>query len=136
MNVSNAPRAAADAIAVRADRPVGVVLHDSADARLIVFQIPPGQQVPPHTNASAVVLTVLSGAGVVSGGDGERAVGPGAVVVYAPEERHGMRAAAHAAEPFMLLAAVLPRPDVAHPDGASAGVPGAIERRSPHVPVA
>lgn len=110
MMVLDAHRAALDATAARADRPATATVHDSADARLIVFRVLPGQAVAPHTNPSTVVLTVLSGFGLVTGGQEERAVGPGAVVVYAPEERHGMRAAADAAEPLVLLATVAPRP--------------------------
>ncbi len=112
MRIVDARRAAAGATAARPDRPATTIVHDTADARLVVFRIEPGQQVAPHTNPSTVVLTVLSGAGIVSGGDGEQAVGAGAVVAYAPEERHGMRAAPDAAEPFVLLATIAPRPGV------------------------
>jgi quercetin dioxygenase-like cupin family protein len=127
MNVVNAHRAAGDATAARTDRPATTIVHDSPDVRVVVFRIQPGQQVVPHTNPSTVVLTVLSGAGVVSGGEGEQAVGPGAVVVYAPAELHGMRAAADAAESFLLLATIAPRPGTA---------PHGIGRATPHASAA
>jgi quercetin dioxygenase-like cupin family protein len=110
MKVVDARRAAADAAAPRTDRPATTIVHDSTDARLVVFRIDPGQQVAPHTSPSTVMLTVLSGTGVVSGADGEQAIGPGAVVTYEPDELHGMRATADAAEPFVLLATIAPRP--------------------------
>jgi quercetin dioxygenase-like cupin family protein len=111
VRVVDARRAAADAGATaRADRPATAIVHDSPDARLVLFRIGPRQQVAPHTSPSTVVLTVLSGVGTVSGGEGEQAVAPGAVIVYAPGELHGMRAAADAAEPLVLLATIAPRP--------------------------
>jgi quercetin dioxygenase-like cupin family protein len=84
-----------------------IVMHDSADVRLVIFQIEPGQQVPMHTNASTVVLTVVEGSGVVNGTGGEQTVSRGAVVTYEPREPHGMRATN---ERFILMAAIAPRP--------------------------
>jgi quercetin dioxygenase-like cupin family protein len=88
-------------------RPATAVLHDAPDARLVVFRLAPGQAVPPHTSASTVLLTVLEGAGVLSGGDGERACAAGGVVAYAPGELHGMRAGDGE---LLLLATITPRP--------------------------
>jgi quercetin dioxygenase-like cupin family protein len=102
------PRAAARAsVAASPTRPATAVVHAGADARLVVFRLAPGQAVPPHRSASTVTLAVLEGAGVLSGGDGERACTAGDVVVYAPDELHGMRAAD--AE-LLLLATITPRP--------------------------
>jgi quercetin dioxygenase-like cupin family protein len=75
--------------------------------RLIVFRIEPGQHIPTHMNASTVVLTVLEGTGLVTGFEGERAVGLGDVITFEPKEPHGMRSTD---ERFMLLAAIAPRP--------------------------
>ena len=100
-------RVAAVAAVARADRPATATVHDSADVRLVVFRIEPGQQVATHTNASTVVLTVLEGSGLVTGADGERAVGAGDVIAFEPREPHGMRATD---QRFMLIAAIAPRP--------------------------
>jgi quercetin dioxygenase-like cupin family protein len=105
------PRAAARAARAAApNRPATAVLHDTPDVRLIVFRLAPGQAVPPHRSASTVTLTVLEGAGVLSGGDGERACAEGDVVAYAPDELHGMRAEPDAARELLLLATITPRP--------------------------
>ena len=107
MKQINARRAAAEAVAANANRPATSVVHDVPDARLIVFRIAPGQAVSPHHIASTVILTVLGGAGVVSGGDGECTVAAGDVVAYAPNELHGMRAID---QELTLLATITPRP--------------------------
>jgi quercetin dioxygenase-like cupin family protein len=102
------PRAAARAASGAAPgRPATAILHDAPDARLVVFRLAPGQAVPPHRSASTVALSVLEGRGTLSGGDGERACAAGDVVVYAPDELHGMRA--DDAE-LLLLATITPRP--------------------------
>jgi quercetin dioxygenase-like cupin family protein len=102
------PAAAATAAMSRnPSRPASAVVHDAPGARLVVFRIEPGQEVAPHTSASTVVLTVVSGRGTVSGGGEERTVEPGAVITYAPNELHGMRAED---ERFCVLAIIAPRP--------------------------
>ena len=95
------------AVAAHPSRPATSVVHDSADVRLVVFRIAAGQAVPVHMNPSTVVLHVLSGAGLVTGADGEQAVSAGAIITYAPGEPHGMRATT--AE-LILLAVIAPRP--------------------------
>ena len=107
-----APREAArQAVAAHADRPATAILHDTPDARLVVFRLAPGQAVPPHRSASSVLLTVLEGTGVLSGEDGgvacERDCAAGDVVAYAPHELHGMRAGDGE---LLLLATITPRP--------------------------
>ena len=103
-----APRAAArDAIAASAARPAMAIVHDTPDVRLVVFRLAPGQEVPPHTSPSTVLLTVLEGAGTLSGAGEERRCSAGDVVLYAPGELHGMRA--DDAE-LLLLATIAPRP--------------------------
>jgi quercetin dioxygenase-like cupin family protein len=106
MQIYNARKLAAAAVAARPDRPSTAVVHDTADVRLVVFRIQPGQQVATHTNASTVVLTVVEGTGVVTGTEGERAVGAGDVIAFAPREPHGMRSID---EDFILVAAIIPR---------------------------
>ena len=102
------PRADAEsAIAAHPERPATAVIHDVVDARLVTFRIEPGQRVPPHTSASTVILTVLSGSGTVTGGDEERSVTAGDVIAYDPGELHGMEAGD---ETLMILATIAPRP--------------------------
>ena len=94
-------RAAADG------RPATAIVHDTAGARLVVFRLAAGQAVPPHRSGSTVLLTVLAGEGVLSGGDGEHHCRAGAVVAYEPDELHGMRATEGE---LLLLATITPRP--------------------------
>jgi quercetin dioxygenase-like cupin family protein len=99
--------AARSARATAPTRPATAILHDSADARLVVFRIAAGQAVPPHRSVSTVTITVLEGTGVLAGADGERACAAGDVVVFPPDEPHAMRA--DDAE-LLLLATITPRP--------------------------
>jgi quercetin dioxygenase-like cupin family protein len=85
---------------------MGIIL-DTPDVRLIVFRLEPGQSVAPHHNASTVMLTVLAGEGILSGGDGERHCVSGEHIVYEPAETHGMRAVD---SELLLLATITPRP--------------------------
>ena len=103
--------AARGAVAAHPSRPATAVLHDVADARVVVFRLAPGQSVPPHRSVSTVLLTVLDGTGVLSGEEEgspiERPCVAGDVVAYAPNELHGMRAEG---ETLLLLATITPRP--------------------------
>jgi len=102
------PRAmAAGAVSARPDRPATALVHDAADARVVLFRIEPGQEVAVHTSTSTVLLVVVSGSGTVTGADGERTVGTGDIVAYAAEEPHGMRAAG---EQLVIAAVIAPRP--------------------------
>lgn len=107
MKIHDPRRVAANATSPSGTRPATALLHDSNDARLVVFRIAPGQEVAPHVSDSSVSLTVLAGRGTVSGSEGDREVGEGQVVWYDPGERHGMRALD---EEFVLLASIMPRP--------------------------
>ena len=107
MKMIDLQQVANGALAANPTRPATAVVHDSPDARLIVFRIAPGQAVPPHSNASTVTLTVVSGRGFARGGDDECALAPGQTVVFEPNELHGMRAES---EELVLLATITPRP--------------------------
>ena len=111
MNVFPTVEAARSAVSHNPNKPASATLFDSPDVRLIVFRLMPGQVVPPHGNASTVVLTVLAGNGIVVGMDNgspcERTCTMGDVIVYAPNETHSMRAV-H--EEFLLHATITPRP--------------------------
>jgi quercetin dioxygenase-like cupin family protein len=99
--------AARSAVPAAPDRPAVAVLHDEDEGRLIVFRIAPGQKVAQHSSASNLFLTVISGTGYVSGGEGERRVGPGEILAIAPREPHAMRADE---EELVLAAFITPRP--------------------------
>jgi quercetin dioxygenase-like cupin family protein len=107
MNIYDTRTAAASAVSSRPDRPATTLLHDCPDARVLLFRLEPGQDVPVHTNASSVLLEVVSGTGTVVGGAGERRVGPGDIAVYEPHEPHGMRAGG---EQLVIVAIIAPRP--------------------------
>jgi quercetin dioxygenase-like cupin family protein len=112
VNALGEPREAArQAVAANPLRPATAVLHDTADVRQVVFRIAPGQSVPPHRSVSTVLLTVLEGAGVLSGEDHgvsvERRCVTGDTIAYEPNELHGMRAEG---ETLLLLATITPRP--------------------------
>lgn len=102
------PREAARAArAANETRPATAVMLDTPDVRLVVFRLAPGQEVPPHTNPSTVMLTVLEGSGTLRGGDEERIFQTGEMAIYEPGELHGMRATAGE---LLLLATITPRP--------------------------
>lgn len=102
------PRGAArTATAAHPGRPAMSIVHDTPDARLVVFRLAPGQEVRPHRSTSSVLLTVLDGRGVLSGEGAERACASGDVVAYDPHELHGMRAPD---EELVLLATITPAP--------------------------
>lgn len=107
MTVIDPRQAASDAVSRDPRRPATAIVYDSPDARAIVFRLAEGQQVPPHRSPSTVMITVMFGRGMVSGDDGEKEVQAGDVIVYEPNELHGMRARD---ESFVLLATIAPRP--------------------------
>lgn len=111
MKTLNPREAAQGAVAAASSRAASAVVHDSADARLVVFRIEPGQAVAPHRSTSTVILSVLEGTALLSGeenGDArEYSLVRGDAVVYAPGELHGMRALQ---ERVLLLATITPRP--------------------------
>ena len=98
---------AASAVAANPSRPATAIAHDDPDVRLVTFRIEPGQEVRPHTSTSSVLLSVVSGSGVVSSPGGEHPVRAGDVALYARGELHGMRAVA---EELVILAVITPRP--------------------------
>jgi quercetin dioxygenase-like cupin family protein len=107
MNVYHAPEVAAAAVSANAARPATSLVHDSADARVVLFRIEPGQQVAEHTSSSTVLLIVISGAGIVTGATGDCEVSTGDIIAYGVDEPHGMRANE---QPLVLAAVIAPRP--------------------------
>lgn len=98
---------ASAAIAVRPGRPATGMVHDSADARVVVFRLAPGEVVAPHTSPSTVILLAMDGDGTFLGPDGEHPVHTGTLATFEPNELHGMRATDG---PFTVLATITPRP--------------------------
>ena len=88
-------------------RPAVAIAHDEADGRLVVFRLDPGQRVANHRSGSSVFLMVIRGTGVATGADGERPIGPGTIVAFAPGELHGMRAGG---DRLIIAALIAPRP--------------------------
>ena len=88
------------------ERPVSKLLYDSDAMRVVVFGLLAGQEIPPHTAPSRVVLHVVKGSGAFITGSGERPAQPNAFVVTEPNEPHGLKAA----EKTVLLAIIAPRP--------------------------
>ena len=107
MKIYHTPDIASSAVAAHAGRPATSLVHDSPDARVVLFRIEIGQHVPVHTSVSTVLLTVVSGNGVVVGGDEEREVRAGDIVAYDAGEPHGMRAGS---EQLVIAAVIAPRP--------------------------
>ena len=107
MKVHDTESIASAAISAQPGRPASALMHDSADARVVLFRIDPGQEVAVHTSTSSVLLSIVSGEGTVSGSDGEKVVRAGDFVTYAPGEPHGMRAGATR---FVIAAVIAPRP--------------------------
>ncbi len=103
--------AARTAVAASPTRPATAVIHDSDDARLVVFRIAPGQSVPAHRSPATVLLSVLEGTALLSserrGEEEDRPVRAGDTVVFEPNELHGMRATN---DTVLLLATITPRP--------------------------
>lgn len=106
------PREAARAaVASSPTRPATAVIHDSDDARLVVFRITPGQAVPEHRSPATVLISVLEGTALLSseqdGATREDEFAAGTAALYAPNELHGMRASS---DTVLLLATITPRP--------------------------
>lgn len=107
MKVHNTPALAAAAVAAQAGRPATSIVHDSADARVVLFRLEPGQKVAVHTSPSTVLLVVIAGSGMVCGANGEQLVKTGDLIAYDEREPHGMRAAS---EQLVIAAVIAPRP--------------------------
>ncbi|HEX2778865.1 MAG TPA: cupin domain-containing protein [Gemmatimonadaceae bacterium] len=107
MNVMDLLAAARAMPATTGTRPATAMVVDTPNVRVLLFRLAPGQAVPPHSSPSTVMLSVLAGEGWILGDGGERFCRAGEVVAYAPNERHGMRAAE---SELILAATIAPRP--------------------------
>jgi quercetin dioxygenase-like cupin family protein len=92
----------------RPDRPATRVLHDEPNLRVIAFHLLPGQTVPPHRNASTVLVQVITGTGRFTGEDRETTLQAGESAVYRSGETHSITALD---DPLVFTAVIAPRPD-------------------------
>jgi quercetin dioxygenase-like cupin family protein len=97
------------AAALRREGPTVSILHDSADARVVLFTFRPGQGVPLHRTPSAVTLRVLRGRGVLTRVNEQRIVLEGSKIAIAPHEAYAMRADR---EPLTVIAIITPSPRI------------------------
>jgi quercetin dioxygenase-like cupin family protein len=117
MHVHDCLAIADNAVSTWAGRAATAIVHDSADARMVVFRLDAGDAVAMHTSTSTVILSVIRGTGIISGPAGGETgetgetqdviVSAGTIVTYEPDELHGMSAPGG---PFVVLATITPRP--------------------------
>lgn len=88
--------------------PISKLVYDSSKARVVLFCLDKGQEIPPHMSTSEVVMQVIEGEGSFLAGDEEHAAKRGTVVACASREPHGMKAAKD--KRMVILAAIVPRP--------------------------
>ncbi len=74
--------------------PYAQPLHVTETGRILRFMLKPGQSIREHhAPHSPFYAVILSGEGMFAGDDGqEERVGPGALLIFAPGERHAVRA--------------------------------------------
>jgi quercetin dioxygenase-like cupin family protein len=94
--------------AIRFDpaRPSSKVLLDSPQARLVLFCLEAGQEVPAHGSDSLVIFYTVQGAGIAMLGEEEAELRPGVVVQCPPKVQHGLKAK----DSLVVLATIAPRP--------------------------
>jgi quercetin dioxygenase-like cupin family protein len=88
------------------ERYISKLVHDSPRIRVALFCLEPGQQVPPHSTSSEVVLQVMQGQGKIRVGEEELAAGAGTIVVCPPDAPHGFQAE----EKLVIVALIAPPP--------------------------
>lgn len=89
-----------------AERPVSKLVYDADAMRVVAFGLQAGQEIPPHTAPSRVLMHVVQGGGAFVAGSGERPARAGSFLVTEPLEPHGFKAS----EKTILLAVIAPRP--------------------------
>lgn len=90
------------------NRPVGQLVADHPNCRLVVFGLEAGQAVRPHSSPSTVILCAMEGRGRLRVGDREVDVAPGHVAICEPDQTHAFCAAPDA--PFVVLALIFTAP--------------------------
>ncbi|MDP6460002.1 MAG: cupin domain-containing protein [Candidatus Hydrothermarchaeota archaeon] len=86
--------------------PVTKLLYDSKAARVVLFCLDAGQEIPVHVSTSEVLMQVLKGSGSLIAGEEEVKAEPGIIVACAREEPHGMKSE----DRMVVLATIAPRP--------------------------
>jgi quercetin dioxygenase-like cupin family protein len=87
-------------------RPKSQVLVDTPQARVMLFCLEEGQQVPTHGSDSAVVFYTVAGEGTASIGDEVIELRPGQLVECPPKLPHGLKGS----RGLVVLATIAPRP--------------------------
>lgn len=87
-------------------RPMSRLLADSPEARVVLFSIGAGQEIPAHISPSRVFMYCAQGAGSFLKGEAQVPVKPGTMVECAPYENHGMSAT----EDMLVMAVIAPCP--------------------------
>jgi quercetin dioxygenase-like cupin family protein len=93
----------------RGDRYATELLHDEANARIVAFQLEPGQEVPPHHSESTVVVLVTRGSARFTGAGTEAVLRAGDAAAYEPGEEHAIYAEEEAVR---FLAMIAPGPSM------------------------
>jgi len=88
------------------EKPRVLLVHDSERLRLVLFCLKSGQELPPHTSTSEVVMQVLRGRGKFVLGEEEIPSSEGSLAACPPGVAHGLKAE----EDFVVLATISPRP--------------------------
>jgi quercetin dioxygenase-like cupin family protein len=83
------------------------ILHSCQDMRVVLFNLLPGQEVPPATSSSSVCFQVVSGEGRLLCGSEWVPGGLGTIRFYPPGELHGIRGTQGK---LSILATYTPRP--------------------------
>ncbi|SNZ16436.1 cupin domain-containing protein [Hydrogenobacter hydrogenophilus] len=83
-----------------------VLAYDSKEARVVVFSMPSGSEVPPHNSPSRVLLYCAKGEGKFLKGKDWIDVEEGDLVACEPLEPHGMKAQ----KDMIVIAIIAPAP--------------------------
>ena len=98
---------------VQVDPRQPVVLHsDEGAARVVVINLPAGEELQDHEVHEHAWLHVHRGALELDGADGPRQAGPGALAHWRPGERHAVRAV----EDALIVLLLAPWPGPGHPN--------------------
>ena len=89
-----------------AERPITQLLHDSPNARLVIFGLEAGQEIHAHVSPSEVYMHVVEGKGNVLVGDVRHPASAGDLFVCGPNVPHGFGAGTR----MVVLATITPRP--------------------------
>lgn len=78
------------------DRPGPRVLFSTPEARAVVIDLAPGQEMGKHRVRERVTVQVVAGSVDVTTRDEAIACGEGTLILFEPNEHHAVRARAHA----------------------------------------